>query len=164
MIVAHVMMQAIADFSFSTPVRIVNCHAEGKVGDVIISGVGAIPGATLWEQSRYLAQDQRLRNYVLREPRGGVFRHVNLLVKPLHLEARIGFIIKEPEDTSPSAKSPSQSSTKTGSPSATTLSRFSLKRLIARQPAPEVRPDSLFCIPTVNPLGYKLSDTRPSKL
>lgn len=90
-----------SDFNFSTPIRIVSCHAEGEVGDVIISGVGEIPGATLWDQSRYLAQDQRLRNYVLREPRGGVFRHVNLLVKPLHPEARIGFIIMEPEDTPP---------------------------------------------------------------
>lgn len=90
-----------SDFNFSTPIRMVNCNAEGEVGDVIISGAGDIPGATLWDQSRYLAQDQKLRNYVHREPRGGVFRHVNLLVKPLHPEARIGFIIMEPEDTPP---------------------------------------------------------------
>jgi proline racemase len=34
-----------------------------------------------------IAQDQTLRNFVLNEPRGGVFRHVNLLVPPKHSEA-----------------------------------------------------------------------------
>ena len=86
---------------FTEPLKVISCHAEGEVGDVIISGVEEIPGATLWEQSRYIASDERLRNYVLLEPRGGVFRHVNLLVKPIHPEAAIGFIIMEPEDTPP---------------------------------------------------------------
>jgi proline racemase len=40
------------------------------------------PGTTVWEQSRWIAQDDRLRQLVLNEPRGGVFRHVNLLVPP----------------------------------------------------------------------------------
>jgi trans-L-3-hydroxyproline dehydratase len=38
---------------------------------------------------------------VLNEPRGGVFRHVNLLVPPKHPDAHMGFIIMEPEDTPP---------------------------------------------------------------
>ena len=33
--------------------------------------------------------------------RGGVFRHVNLLVPPKHKQAHMGFIIMEPEDTPP---------------------------------------------------------------
>jgi proline racemase len=37
----------------------------------------------------------------LNEPRGGVFRHVNLLVPPKHPEADAAFIIMEPEDTPP---------------------------------------------------------------
>ena len=86
---------------FTEPLKVISCHAEGEVGDVIISGVEEIPGATLWEKSRYIASDKRLRNYVLLEPRGGVFRHVNLLVKPIHPDAAIGFIIMEPEDTPP---------------------------------------------------------------
>ncbi|HID7861181.1 TPA: trans-3-hydroxy-L-proline dehydratase [Pseudomonas aeruginosa] len=53
-------------------VHIVSCHAEGEVGDVIVGGVAAPPGATLWEQSRWIARDQDLRNFVLNEPRGGV--------------------------------------------------------------------------------------------
>ncbi|KAL7446577.1 hypothetical protein ACHAXM_010259 [Skeletonema potamos] len=86
----------------NTSIRIVNCHAEGECGDVIVSGISSdIPGDTLWEKSRYIAKDQRLRNYVLQEPRGGVFRHVNLLVKPINPEADVAFIIMEPEDTPP---------------------------------------------------------------
>ena len=82
-------------------VQIVGCHAEGEVGDVIIGGVAPPPGDTLWEQSRFIARDQSLRRFVLNEPRGGVFRHVNLLVPPKDPRADMGFIIMEPEDTPP---------------------------------------------------------------
>lgn len=83
------------------PIEIVGCHAEGEVGDVIVAGFKAPPGDTIWEQSRWIAGDGRLRNFVLNEPRGGVFRHVNLLVPPVSPEAVSGFIIMEPEDTPP---------------------------------------------------------------
>ena len=82
-------------------VEIVHFHAEGEVGDVIIGGVEAPPGETLWEQAQWIAKDQSLRNFVLNEPRGGVFRHVNLLVPAINPLAAIGFIIMEPEDTPP---------------------------------------------------------------
>ena len=82
-------------------VHIVSAHAEGEVGDVIIEGVEPPPGKTLWEQSRWVAKDQVLRNFVLNEPRGGVFRHVNLLVPPKNPKASAAFIIMEPEDTPP---------------------------------------------------------------
>jgi proline racemase len=59
------------------------------------------PGATIVEQARFIAQDQTLRNFVLNEPRGGVFRHVNLLVPAKHPDAHFGWIIMEPEDTPP---------------------------------------------------------------
>jgi len=85
----------------STAIQIVGCHAEGEVGDVIVGGVAPPPGETLWEQSRFIARDQGLRNFVLNEPRGGVFRHVNLLVPPKNPKAQMGFIIMEPEDTPP---------------------------------------------------------------
>ncbi|MGP9805370.1 trans-3-hydroxy-L-proline dehydratase [Paracoccus sp. NSM] len=82
-------------------VHVISAHAEGEVGDVIVGGVAPPPGDTLWEQSRWIAQDESLRNFVLNEPRGGVFRHVNLLVPPKHPEADAAFIIMEPEDTPP---------------------------------------------------------------
>jgi len=82
-------------------IHIIGCHAEGEVGDVIVGGVAPPPGETLWEQSRFIARDGTLRNFVLNEPRGGVFRHVNLLVPPKDPKAQMGFIIMEPEDTPP---------------------------------------------------------------
>ncbi len=82
-------------------IHVVTCHAEGEVGDVIVGGVSPPPGETLWEQSRFIAEDGELRNFVLNEPRGGVFRHVNLLVPAKDPRAQMGFIIMEPEDTPP---------------------------------------------------------------
>ena len=85
----------------SKTIHVISAHAESEVGDVIVGGVLPPPGATLWEQSRWIAKDQTLRNFVLNEPRGGVFRHVNLLVPPKDPAADAAFIIMEPEDTPP---------------------------------------------------------------
>jgi proline racemase len=82
-------------------IHVVSCHAEGEVGDVIVGGVLPPPGDTLWEQRKWIAEDEALRNFVLNEPRGGVFRHVNLLVPPKSAEADAAWIIMEPEDTPP---------------------------------------------------------------
>jgi proline racemase len=82
-------------------IHTVSCHAEGEVGDVIVGGVPSPPGDTLWAQSRFVANDGALRAFMLHEPRGGVFRHVNLLVPPKNPDAQMGWIIMEPEDTPP---------------------------------------------------------------
>ncbi len=82
-------------------IHIVECHAEGEVGNVIVAGVAPPPGETLWQQSRWLDRDGELRNFVLNEPRGGVFKHVNLLLPARHPDAAWGFIIMEPEHTPP---------------------------------------------------------------
>lgn len=82
-------------------IHVLSCHAEGEVGDVIIGGVTPPPGETLWQQREFLDKDGRLRNFMLNEPRGGVFRHVNLLVPPKHPDADAGFLIMEPEHTPP---------------------------------------------------------------
>lgn len=81
--------------------HVISAHAEGEVGDVIVGGVAPPPGETLWQQSRWIARDGTLRDFVLNEPRGGVFRHVNLLVPPKNPQADAAFIIMEPEDTPP---------------------------------------------------------------
>lgn len=82
-------------------VHVVHCHAAGEVGDVVVGGIAPPPGNSIWEQSRFVARDEALRNFLLNEPRGGVFRHVNLLVPPIDPSAHSGFIIMEPEDTPP---------------------------------------------------------------
>jgi proline racemase len=82
-------------------IHIVSCHAEGEVGNVIIGGVAAPKGDSLWEMARWIDQDQKLRQFVLNEPRGGVFKHVNLLVPAQNPKAQQGFIVMEPEHTPP---------------------------------------------------------------
>lgn len=85
----------------SKTIHVISAHAEGEVGDVIVGGVLPPPGETLWDQRSFIAKDETLRNFVLNEPRGGVFRHVNLLVPPKHPDAVAAWIIMEPEDTPP---------------------------------------------------------------
>ncbi|MFT4865970.1 MAG: proline racemase [Ilumatobacter sp.] len=81
------------------PIEVVGCHAEGEVGDVIVGGIAPPPGHSVFEQSRWIASDGRLRQLIGNEPRGGVFKHVNLLVPAIDPAADIGFIIMEPMDT-----------------------------------------------------------------
>ncbi len=83
------------------PIEIVGCHAAGEVGDVVVAGLGELPGETLWQKSRWIDFDQRLRQLLLNEPRGGVFRHVNVLVPPVHPDADVGFLIIEPVHAPP---------------------------------------------------------------
>ena len=71
-------------------IHVISAHAEGEVGDVIVGGVEPPPGDTLWEQRNFIANDGELRNFVLNEPRGGVFRHVSLLVPPKNPAAARG--------------------------------------------------------------------------
>jgi len=85
----------------SKVIHIVSCHAEGEVGDVIVGGVASPPGETLWDQRTWIHNDGVLRNFVLNEPRGGVFRHVNLLVPAKNTRAQMGFIIMEPAHSPP---------------------------------------------------------------
>lgn len=82
-------------------IHVVSCHAEGEVGDVIVGGVLPPPGETIWDQARFIEKDRKLLDFVLNEPRGGVFRHVNLLVPPKNPKAAMGWIIMEPADVPP---------------------------------------------------------------
>ena len=82
-------------------IHIVSCHAEGEVGNVIVGGIAAPKGDSLWQKARWIDQDQKLRQFVLNEPRGGVFKHVNLLVPAQNPKAQHGFIVMEPEHTPP---------------------------------------------------------------
>ena len=82
-------------------VNIVSAHAEGEVGNVIVGGIPDPPGNDLWEMRTFIEKDQKLRNLLLNVPRGGVFKHINLLVKAKHPNAEFGFIIMEPNHTPP---------------------------------------------------------------
>lgn len=94
-------LSKVANMHTAKIIHTVSCHAAGEVGDVIVGGVSPPTGDSVWQQSRFLHKDGMLRNLLLNEPRGGVFRHVNLLVPPKDPRAQMGFIIMEPEDTPP---------------------------------------------------------------
>ena len=85
----------------SSSLELFNVNCEGEIGDVVIRGDFNLKGETLLEQSKNLLENQVLRNFLLNEPRGGVFKHFNLLVSPKNKEADAGFIILEPEDNPP---------------------------------------------------------------
>ena len=82
-------------------IKLYNAHCCGEIGDVIVSGNIKLKGNNILEQSKYLFDDKKLRNFLLNEPRGGVFKHYNLLVPPNNEIAKAGFIIMEPEDNPP---------------------------------------------------------------
>jgi proline racemase len=77
---------------------VVGCHAGGEVGNVITGGVLPPSGDTVFEQMQALARDDSLRRLLLREPRGSVAVHANLIVPPTRPDCDAGFIIMEPTE------------------------------------------------------------------
>ena len=77
-------------------INTIGCHAAGEVGEVIISGVPNPKGFSIHEKSKFLMEDSILRNFLLYEPRGGVYKHFNLILPPVNNKADFGWIIMEP--------------------------------------------------------------------
>ena len=79
-------------------ITVVGCHAGGEVGNVVVGGVLPPPGATVFEQMQALRADDSLRRLLLREPRGSVAVHANLIVPPTRDDCAAGYIIMEPTE------------------------------------------------------------------
>jgi proline racemase len=77
---------------------VVGCHAGGEVGNVVVGGVLPPPGETVFERMQALRADDSLRRLLLREPRGSVAVHANLIVPPSRPDCDAGFIIMEPTE------------------------------------------------------------------
>ena len=71
---------------------VVGCHAGGKVGNVVVGGVLPPPGETVYERMQALRADDSLRRLLLREPRGSVAVHANLIVPSNRDDSAAGFI------------------------------------------------------------------------
>jgi proline racemase len=83
-------------------ITVVGCHAGGEIGNVVTGGVLPPPGATVFEKMEALRRDgDWLRHLLLREPRGSVACHANLLVPPTRPDCHAGFIIMEPTEYPP---------------------------------------------------------------
>src|SRR5438270_8698155 len=79
-------------------ISIIGCHAGGEVGNVVVAGVDPPPGATVREQMEALRADDRLRRFLLREPRGSVATHANLIVPATRDDCAYGYVIMEPTE------------------------------------------------------------------
>src|SRR5256714_2928699 len=77
---------------------VVGCHAGGEIGNVVIGGVLPPPGAAVFEQMQALRADDSLRRLLLREPRGSVAVHANLVVPSSRDDCDAGYIIMEPTE------------------------------------------------------------------
>ncbi len=81
---------------WTTILQVVDCHAEGESGQVIVGGVGDIPGDTVFDKRVYLQEHRDdLRKLILFEPRGAVNHNANILVPSNHPDAQMGYIILE---------------------------------------------------------------------
>jgi proline racemase len=80
----------------------VDAHAGGEPGRVITGGVLDVPGATMFEKMRHLAEHgDGLRRLMLREPRGYPALCCNLVLPPTHPDADAGFVIMEQAEYPP---------------------------------------------------------------
>ena len=81
-------------------IKLYNAHCCGEIGDVVI-GLDNLNFNSPKEGAIALFKDKKWRNFFLNEPRGGVFKHCNIIVKTSDPKADAGFIIMEPEDNPP---------------------------------------------------------------
>jgi proline racemase len=80
-------------------ITVVGCHAGGEIGNVVVGGVLPPKGDTVFEQMQTLAREgDSLRKLLLREPRGSVACHANLVVPATRQDCDAGFIIMEPTE------------------------------------------------------------------
>ena len=80
-------------------IKLYNAHCCGEIGDVVVGF--DLNFSSPKEGSFELFKDKYWRNFFLNEPRGGVFKHCNIITKSSHSKADAGFIIMEPEDNPP---------------------------------------------------------------
>ena len=68
---------------------------------MVVDGVDPPPGKTVFEQMQALKRDDSLRRFLLREPRGSVATHANLIVPPTRNDCDAGYIVMEPTEYPP---------------------------------------------------------------
>jgi trans-L-3-hydroxyproline dehydratase len=77
---------------------VVGCHAGGEIGNVVVDGVGPLPGDTVFEQMEHLRADDSIRRLLLHEPRGSVAVHSNVIVPSKRPDCAFGYVIMEPTE------------------------------------------------------------------
>lgn len=83
---------------WSKVLHVVGAHAEGEIGRVVIGGILDIPGKTVQDKLRHIAEvDDSLLRFTLFEPRGAAQMSVNLLLPPTCSQADAAFITLQPD-------------------------------------------------------------------
>ena len=77
------------------------CHAGGEIGNVVVAGVEPPPGATIFEQMQAIRADDSIRRLLLREPRGSVAVHANIILPATRPDCAFGYVIMEPTEYPP---------------------------------------------------------------
>jgi len=81
---------------FNNMVDVVGCHAEGEIGNVVVGGIGDVPGKTMLDKRNYLQEHRDdLRQRLLHEPRGNVVRSTNVVLPSSNPAAAMGYVIME---------------------------------------------------------------------
>lgn len=84
---------------FSKVFNVVGVHVGGEVGNVVVGGVGDVPGSTMFEKRLYLERERDdIRQLLLKEPRGSMIRSVNVVLPPTHPDAAMGYVIMESQE------------------------------------------------------------------
>ena len=82
---------------FKKVLSIVDCHAEGESGKVIVGGVGHVPGRTMFDKRVHLETHMdEIRKMVLFEPRGAVWHNANIVLPVQSPRSRHG--LRDPRD------------------------------------------------------------------
>ncbi|KAL1604092.1 hypothetical protein SLS60_005684 [Paraconiothyrium brasiliense] len=87
---------------FSRKLDVIGVHAEGEVGDVVVSGVLDVPGETMYDKMIHMwSTNDQIRQLLLNEPRGRSSMCTNLILPPCNPKADAGFLIMESEEWVP---------------------------------------------------------------
>ena len=77
-------------------INVVDCHAEGESGKVVVGGIGDVPGDTMFDKRVYLQDNlDQLRELLLFEPRGAVWHNANIVLPSNNPQASLGYVILE---------------------------------------------------------------------
>ena len=81
-----------------SPIRMINVHAEGELGYVVIEGLPDIPGQTIADRLDALNHgDGKLRRHLMLAPRANPACSINLLMPPVDPRADAAFLILQPD-------------------------------------------------------------------
>lgn len=87
---------------FEAELELLQVHAQGEIGRVIVGGAPEIPGATMLDKMTHInTVDDSLRRFVTFEPRAHVAMTTNLLLPPTRPDADAGFIVLQPDRAHP---------------------------------------------------------------